>query len=293
MGKKDKFIKQAQVQEKTMLNKVNDIKTIDINLIKLNPFQPRKFFNEESIKELAESIKIDGLLQPILITKDNILIAGERRLRAIKLLGDTVIKAIIFDNADDEKMQTISIIENMQREDLSLYDESFAINELKKMNTDFNIAKKINKSLTYVKKRIKAIKIIEEKDLPKEIFNLNDILEYGKLPIKNNLNKTENKEDLSIKDLNETESSDTNEPNNDNSSDEPNNDNSSDDGLIKEKMNTKDIIEKDKLVNDEKELILFFDEIKNTDFKITNLTNGEVIMRGNKLSFKKIMEKLK
>jgi ParB family chromosome partitioning protein len=91
-------------------------------MIEVNPFQPRTTFEEESLKELADSIRIHGVIQPITVRKaDNNkfqLIAGERRLRASKLAGKTEVPAYIRTATDQESIE-IALIENIQREDLN------------------------------------------------------------------------------------------------------------------------------------------------------------------------------
>lgn len=100
----------------------NSILDIEINQIEPNPFQPRKYFSEENIEELAQSILSQGLLQPITLRrKDGVLqiVSGERRWRAFKKLGESVIPAHIIEDINDEKMLELAIIENIQREDLN------------------------------------------------------------------------------------------------------------------------------------------------------------------------------
>lgn len=101
---------------------------IDLSKINPNPDQPRKTFNQESLKELATTIEKHGLIQPITVKKINsedgyILVAGERRLKAFELLGRTSIPAILTNGNADE----IALIENIQREDLDPLDEAEAL----------------------------------------------------------------------------------------------------------------------------------------------------------------------
>ncbi len=106
----------------------SDIIEIHVDDIKLNPYQPRKIFNEEKIKELSDSIVRNGLIQPIAVTRENdqyLLIAGERRLRATKLAGITLIKAIIFD-VDNAKLRELALIENIQRDDLNIIEVAYS-----------------------------------------------------------------------------------------------------------------------------------------------------------------------
>lgn len=101
---------------------------LDINSIKPNPHQPRKVFNEEKLKELSVSILNHGLLQPIVVTRDAkeyILIAGERRLKASKLVNLKTIKATILD-IDDSKLRELALIENIQRDDLNIIEVAYS-----------------------------------------------------------------------------------------------------------------------------------------------------------------------
>lgn len=101
---------------------------IPINKIKNNSSQPRKAFDNDSLVELAESIKNHGIVQPLILTKDNdeyIIVAGERRWRAAKLLGLKEVPAIIMELTEKEVLE-ISIIENIQRQDLNPIEEGLA-----------------------------------------------------------------------------------------------------------------------------------------------------------------------
>jgi ParB family chromosome partitioning protein len=100
----------------------NDILYVDINSISVNPFQPRQDFNKDEIKNLAESIKSQGLLQPIILRKTGNkyeIISGERRFRAMKYLGDNKIPSIIKAKISDNEMLEMALVENIQREDLN------------------------------------------------------------------------------------------------------------------------------------------------------------------------------
>lgn len=124
----NKNIAQANVKESRL--KVEDIK--------LNPFQPRKYFDEEKLNALAESIKEHGLIQAITVAQlgdELILIAGERRLRAHQIAGLEFIDVNLLYNITDEKLRELSLIENLQREDLSLIEEA---NAYKKLNEKCN-----------------------------------------------------------------------------------------------------------------------------------------------------------
>lgn len=100
----------------------SDILSVDIDSIMPNPFQPRKNFNEEEIGSLAESIRSQGLLQPIVLRKKGgkyEVISGERRLRAIRHIGEKRIPAIVKEKISDGKMLEMALVENIQREDLN------------------------------------------------------------------------------------------------------------------------------------------------------------------------------
>ena len=107
------------------------VENISIDKIKPNRYQPRSIFNEEKLKELSESIKQNGLIEPIIVVRsvapgEYELIAGERRLRASKLAGLTEIRAIIQEGASDKDKLDLALIENVQREDLNPIEEAKA-----------------------------------------------------------------------------------------------------------------------------------------------------------------------
>jgi len=138
---------------------------IEINLkeIRPNPYQPRKSFEDSSLFELSESIKNDGLLQPIVITEDidgYVLIAGERRLRASKLAKLKTIRAIIL-NSDEQKMRQFALIENIQREELNAVELALAYGELIKLHdlTQEELSVKINKSRTHITNTLRLLQL--------------------------------------------------------------------------------------------------------------------------------------
>ncbi|MCX6052145.1 MAG: ParB/RepB/Spo0J family partition protein [Campylobacterales bacterium] len=131
--------------------------------IRPNPFQPRKTFDEESLAELAESIKKDGLIQPIVVTEDidgYILIAGERRLRASKLAKLKTIRSVVL-NRDEQKMRQFALIENIQREDLNSIELADAYSELIKLHsiTHEELATMINKSRTHITNSLRLLQL--------------------------------------------------------------------------------------------------------------------------------------
>ena len=132
----------------------SDIKEIPVSEIRPNPYQPRKSFNEDALKELSESIKNYGVFQPIIVKKSikgYDLIAGERRLRASKLAGLEKIPAIVKEFTDEE-MREISLLENLQRENLTAIELAWAykgiIDNLDIRQED--LAQKIGKSRAHV-----------------------------------------------------------------------------------------------------------------------------------------------
>ena len=111
----------------------NQVSLLRLSLIDPKSDQPRKHFDKEALETLAESIKENGLLQPILVREYGDgryqIIAGERRFRASKLAGLSEIPAIVMDK-DDRKVAEISLIENIQREDLNPIEEALAFKAL-------------------------------------------------------------------------------------------------------------------------------------------------------------------
>lgn len=132
-----------------------------------SPTNPRREFDEESIKELAQSISEHGLIQPIILREINAknqqyeIIVGERRFRAMKLLERDEIAAIVREISDESVLE-IQIIENLQRKDIHPMDESVGFLKLKgKMPTDI-VAQKVGKSLTYIYQRIQLSNLTKE-----------------------------------------------------------------------------------------------------------------------------------
>ncbi len=136
---------------------------LDIKLITPNKEQPRKYFDEEKIQELAESITNYGVLQPILVTKKNdgyIIVAGERRYRASKSIGLKEVPVIIKDLTDKEILE-ISLIENLQRQDLNPIDEALGLQRLHEeffLNFD-DIAKRVGRSKGSISNSLSLLKL--------------------------------------------------------------------------------------------------------------------------------------
>lgn len=145
----------TDVEEK-IINTTPKDQIINVNLDELrsNPYQPRKNFDEESLNELASSIKEHGVFQPIIVKKSikgYEIVAGERRVKASKIAGLTTIPAIVKDFTDEEMME-IALLENLQRENLSALEEAEAYNALKtKLNlTQEQLALKVGKSRSHI-----------------------------------------------------------------------------------------------------------------------------------------------
>ena len=149
------------VEEQQQENDV--LKNLKINEVEPNRNQPRKRFDEEALEELASSIQEYGLIQPIVVTKQDDyyqIIAGERRWRASKLAGLTEIPAIIREN-DTKKNAEIALIENIQREDLNPYEKAVGI---KNLMVDYglrqeDVAKKLGKSRSAVANSVRILNL--------------------------------------------------------------------------------------------------------------------------------------
>jgi ParB family chromosome partitioning protein len=118
--------------EEPVFDEAREFVEIDVNLIDVCKTQPRKNFDQERLTELADSIKMHGVIQPLILNKKAnryIIIAGERRYRAARLAGLTKVPAIIKDMEPREVLQ-VSIIENIQREDLNPIEEAAAFERL-------------------------------------------------------------------------------------------------------------------------------------------------------------------
>ena len=155
----------ALIPEEEMIDDGSTVLKISMNLIKANKDQPRKSFDPEKISELAQSIKEHGVIQPILLNREDdtyIVIAGERRFRAAKSIGLTEIPAIIM-NIENREVLEISLIENIQREDLNPIEEALAY---KRLLVDFNltqeeISKKVCKSRTAITNCMRLLNLDE------------------------------------------------------------------------------------------------------------------------------------
>lgn len=141
------------------------LQLIEVQKISPNPEQPRQTFSEESIRELADSIKEKGILQPVIVTRkgsDYILICGERRLRAAMQCGLTKIPAIIKDLAPQEFLEW-GLIENIQREDLNPLEEAQAYQKIMEQSalSQDAVAKRVGKNRVTVANMIRLLRLPE------------------------------------------------------------------------------------------------------------------------------------
>ncbi|NBD25058.1 ParB/RepB/Spo0J family partition protein [Paenibacillus glycinis] len=145
-----------------------DDKVVEVSLTQLrpNPYQPRKTFDDDAIKELAESIKQHGVIQPIIVRtvlKGYEIIAGERRFRASQLCGNPTIPAVVR-NFSDMQVMEIALIENLQREDLNAIELSIAYQALMdKFNlTQEELSLKVGKSRSHIANFLRLLSLPEQ-----------------------------------------------------------------------------------------------------------------------------------
>ena len=146
---------------------INKVLSIDINAIQTNPSQPRTEFAEEQLQVLAQSIQENGLLQPLTVRKHYKgyyeLISGERRLRACRILGYTHVPCIVVTRTERESA-VLALIENIHREDLSVFEQA---NALKKLIMEWNVtqeevAAKLGMAQSTVANKIRLLKLSSE-----------------------------------------------------------------------------------------------------------------------------------
>ncbi len=190
--------------------KNNEIVDLPLTELRPNPYQPRKIFDDEALDELASSIKVHGVFQPIIVKKTikgYDIVAGERRYRASKKAGLTTIPAIVKEFSDDD-MMNIALLENLQREDLSAIEEATAYKAMldSYQITQEELANKVGKSRSHITNMLGLLK------LPKSV---QDLVLYNKLSMGHArvLSKLEDpakieeladkviKEDLSVREL--------------------------------------------------------------------------------------------
>ena len=151
--------------ENRIIEEATKDEIVEINLSELrsNPYQPRKIFDEDALKELSESIKNYGVFQPIIVKKSikgYDIIAGERRVKASRLAGMTSIPAIVRDFSDEQMMQ-IALLENLQRENLSAIEEATAYKDIidALQITQEELARKLGKSRSHITNMIGLLRL--------------------------------------------------------------------------------------------------------------------------------------
>jgi len=155
---------------------LSDVQKIDINKVYANPNQPRKTFDKESLNELAESIRLHGLIQPIIVNKMDdgyMIIAGERRFRACKICGMKEIDAIVKQYSN-KLVSEIAIIENLQREDLNPVEVAKGIKQLMEEYglTQEKVSERLGKSRSAIANSLRILSLYPE---------VLDLVEKGKI----------------------------------------------------------------------------------------------------------------
>ncbi|MFA5675159.1 MAG: nucleoid occlusion protein [Christensenellales bacterium] len=161
-----RFQKSAESMRKFSMDKSaeNELEILPVDYIRPNPYQPRRVFTDESILELAHSIKQYGLLQPITVRKSSHsyyeIIAGERRWRAVCKAGYTHIKAFV-QPAIDEDSAMIALIENLQRENLHFFEEAEAYLSLMKEHglTQEELARRLGKNQSTIANKMRILRL--------------------------------------------------------------------------------------------------------------------------------------
>ncbi len=164
-------VPQSVLAEPSPADKVSysdaQIEEIDITKIVPNPYQPRKVFQPEALKELAESIKVHGVIQPIVVTETPTgyeLVVGERRFRASQLAGLIKVPAIVKKTLGDQTKLEVALIENIQRQELNPIEEAQAYERLiKTFNlTQEQVAKKVGKSRPAITNTLRLLNLPAE-----------------------------------------------------------------------------------------------------------------------------------
>ena len=157
----------AVTEEEYLESKTSLQTTIPIALISPNPFQPRMDFNNEAIEELAKSIKEQGLLLPVVVRKTidqkYQIVSGERRYRALKLLGENDVPVIVREDVDDKRMLELALVENIQRENLNEIETAISY---QKLIDDCGyshqvLSEKLGKSRTLITNTLRLLKLPE------------------------------------------------------------------------------------------------------------------------------------
>lgn len=151
---------------KTKEKTLHKVVSVEISLLHPNRSQPRKEFDDEALNSLAQSIVENGIIQPICVRRDGALyeiISGERRTRAAKIVGITEVPCIIMD-ADEEKSAVLALIENIQRRDLSFFEEALAIEKLISFYglTQEQAASRLGKAQSTIANKLRLLRFTDE-----------------------------------------------------------------------------------------------------------------------------------
>ncbi|NTU97432.1 MAG: ParB/RepB/Spo0J family partition protein [Chlorobiaceae bacterium] len=151
-------------EEEQEVSQEGTIGSLPIEKIRVNPFQPRKEFDETALEELKNSIIENGIIQPVTVCKDGDgyqLISGERRLRAVKQAGFKFIPAYVIEARDDSSKLELALIENIQREDLNAIEVALALKSLttKCRLTQDEVAQKVGKNRSTISNFLRLLKL--------------------------------------------------------------------------------------------------------------------------------------
>ncbi|WP_106450468.1 ParB/RepB/Spo0J family partition protein [Trichococcus alkaliphilus] len=147
--------------------KTEKVQEITLDEIRPNPYQPRKTFDDSTLRELADSIMLNGVIQPVILRQSSVkgyeIIAGERRVRASRLAGKTTIPAIVRE-FDETAMIEVAILENLQREDLTPLEEAEGYQTLmNKLNlTQVDVAQRLGKSRPYIANHLRLLNLPQD-----------------------------------------------------------------------------------------------------------------------------------
>lgn len=171
---------EALIPKESDFLKKKDLIEIEVEKIKPNPYQPRESFDEKRLSGLAESIKEKGMIQPVVVRKKQDgfeIVAGERRLRAAKSIGLKLIPAIIMEGLSKQSMLELTLVENVQREDLNPIEEAKGYKRLLEECglTQKELSKRVGKDRSSIANTLRLL------NLPEEVQNLilSDIISEG------------------------------------------------------------------------------------------------------------------
>jgi len=183
--------------DKVLLSERKIVK-VEVEKLIVNPFQPRISMNLAALNELAASIENEGMLQPIIVSNDKknlIIVAGHRRVEAIKLLDKKYIDAIVLDNIEDEQLAILPLIENLQRENTDPIENAIAFKKLidqKIVNNQIQLAELIGCSKSWLSKSLSILK------LPPELISELTKDEYKDITVMAAMNKLSHDNIISV-----------------------------------------------------------------------------------------------